>query len=148
MAIRTTSALVAGVLVDSSASANGQGDYDGTTDLTPYILIASRITDRVATCASNKGITLDTEELEVIERWLAAHYYQSSDQALASKSTGGASGSFQGQTGKRLEGTKYGQAALDLDYSGCLNAIQMRAFAGAKWLGKVPSDQVRYSERD
>ena len=34
---RTTSGQVAAVLVDSSLSSNGQGDYDGTTDLTPYI---------------------------------------------------------------------------------------------------------------
>lgn len=148
MAVRTTSTLVRGVLGDSSTHPKGQGDYDGTTDLDPFIVAASIMIDRVEACATAKEYTLSSTELEIIERWLAAHMYQMSDQGYTSKSTGGASASFMGQTGMYLEGTKYGQMALMLDTSGCLHAISKRQVATGFWLGTPPSSQTDYEDRD
>jgi hypothetical protein len=73
--------------------------------------------------------------LELIERWLSAHFYALSDQTLASKSTSKASGSFHGQTQMDFDSTKYGQAAQNIDTSGCLRAIGKRQFGSSKWLG-------------
>lgn len=139
---RTDADLVKAVLAPGN-------DYDlaNAPSLTRFITTANLVTSRVAACATAKDIALSTEELTEIETWLAAHYYAMSDQTYASKTTGGQSASFHGQTGKRLEATKYGQTALDLDYSGCLSAISLRAFASSKWLGKNPSDQIPYTQR-
>src|SRR5262245_49483878 len=90
--------------------------------LTPFLRRAAAITDRVATCASTKGMQLTPEELELIECSLAAHFYTRADRITQSEGAGGASSTYQGQTGMYLESTHYGQDALNLDYSGCLTA--------------------------
>lgn len=136
---RTTDSSVEGVLGN---------DYDGTTDLAQFIETATVIVDRVSACAIKKGKALSSTELELIERWLSAHYYACSDQPFTSKSTGGASASFQGQTAMSLEGTKYGQVSLNLDYSGCLTSIAKRQVASGVWLGKTPSEQLPFYQRD
>lgn len=124
-------------------------DYDliNNPDLTRQIKAASLTVDRIAACATTKGLTLSTEELTEIETWLAAHRYCISDKTYQSKSTGPASASFTGQTGKGCEATLYGQEALRLDYSGCLEAIDKRKFASAAWLGKSPTNQRSLEER-
>lgn len=154
MAQRTTKALVMGVLT---------GDYDsaGKPDLQPFITIAIGIVDRVVAFSVRKGVSLTdsitladattTTAAAVIETWLAAHFYKHArDKALASKSTGGASGNYQGQTEMYLEGTYYGQNAMSADPSGCLQAIAMGAQSkrvfGA-WLGKRRSTQTDYADR-
>lgn len=142
MAVRTTSSDVQSLLEDG-------GNYDAVNSpsLTKYILMASKIVDRVFTCANNKGITLDTDELELIERNLAAHYYTRSDPMYSSRSTAGASGSFVRPQGDAA-GESYKQNAIELDYSGCLKAIFNRSNVRFGWLGKRPSDQIPYDQRD
>lgn len=140
---RTTASQVQGVLQDDF----GLRDDGTTPDVTPYIDSANVVVTRVNTCAGDKGITLSDAELELIERWLAAHLYAVSDKPLASKSSGGASGSFHGQTGMKLEATLYGQHAMLVDYSGCLAAIGKRQNARCFWLGKNPGSQIDYEDR-
>lgn len=123
-------------------------NYDDCTELTPFIEGASLIVARVVTCATAKGITLSSAEQEMLERYLAAHLYGHQNQFLTSKSTGGASGSFQGQTGMHLEATYYGQTAMNLlDPSGCLAAMNKRQTAGGFWAGKPPTEQTPYRDR-
>lgn len=142
---RTDADAVKGILLDDYDPAPEVGD---AVDLSPFIATATVIVSRVATCAAAKDLTLSAEELELIERWLAAHCYAMSDQTLASTSTEGASASFHGQTGMRLEATKYGQMATTLDFSGCLTAIDKRQVARGFWLGKPRSEQIPYVDRD
>lgn len=126
-------------------------DYDSRNlpSLLPFIKTANVVTTRVNTCAVAKGVTLTTDELELIERWLAAHFYKYAwDRQFSNKSELGASAGFGGQTAMALDGTTYGQTAKVVDASGCLAAISMAARAGADWLGKVPSEQVPYDQRD
>lgn len=137
---RTTAALVKGILVR---------DYDGKTSLTPFIDTASSFVDDVVTCMSEKGLTAHSAaKLELIERWLSAWAYKQSDKALASKSTGGASGSYQGQTGIGMSNNFYGQTALRLDTSGCLDGIDESTTAEVFWAGRPPSEQTDYEDRD
>lgn len=137
---RTDSQKVKGVL----------GVNYGSIDLAPFMDTANVVVTRVAACAIGRSITLTAAELELIERWLSGHFYAMADQLYTSKSTGGASGTFQGQTGMYLESTIYGQTAMRLDWSGCLQAIggPERKVAGGFWLGKPPSKQTDYSDRD
>lgn len=127
------------------------GDYDETTDLQQFVDTAAILVDRVATCAVSRGTPLSTGELEMVERWLSAHFYVQSDQALASKATAGSSGSFQGQYAMYLENSKYGQTAMAIDSSGCLAAIAAgsdRRVASLTWLGKTESERIDYEDRN
>lgn len=144
MAVRTTEAAVKGVLL----SDYGQDKDGNEQSLLPFIQTASVIVDRVVTCADKKGITLSTAERELIERWLAAHFYTCSDKTEASAGEEGANSTADGQTGLNLDGSRYGQSAKAVDYSGCLASIDKRAFARMAWLGKRPSEQIPIWQRD
>lgn len=135
---RTTSNNVSAILLE---------DYDTNNSLTPFIETASTIVDTVNNCASLKGISLSSTQLELIERWLAAHYYVMSDQNYRSKRTEGASAVYQGETGKYFEASKYGQTALSIDYSGCLKSL-MNPRVGVYWLGKELNEQQTYNQRN
>lgn len=142
---RTTEAAVILVLGD---------DYDGVTSLDTAIEMANRLATRL------ESATADWDDdwrrpaagdLEAVERYLAAHYYATSDRPFQSARTGDASGTFQGKTGLYLDSTYYGQMAIVNDPSGMLKSIsegKMIVTASAVWLGKVPSEQIPYSQRD
>lgn len=148
MAVRTNATAVEKVLLK---------DYDADLrpDLAPFIEAAAAIVDDVVECALDKDITIGATRQELIERWLAAHFYAVTDRPYQSKSTEGASATFQGQTAMYFEGSHYGQMAISLDPSGCLTDIQTdatsptgRSVASGFWLGKAPSEQTDYIERD
>lgn len=129
------------------------GDYDlvNNPSLTPFIESATLIVNRISAAATAASKSLNADEKEMIERWLAAHFYVMSDQNYTSRSTAGASGSFQGQTGSYLEASKYGQMAISLDYSGMLYSLTSgpnRRTAKATWLGKPVSQQIDYEDRN
>lgn len=137
---RTSTANVALVLGGHYVSGN-------SPDLQAFIDTATLIITRVITCATAKGITITSEEAEMMERYLAAHFFSFADQIYTSKATNGASGSFQGQTGKGVESSQYGMAALSIDPSGCLNAIMNRNKASVTWGGKPTNAQLSAYER-
>lgn len=107
---------------------------------------ANAVTDRVVACATARGFTLTDEEAELIECYLAAHFYQTSDPGYSSRSTANKSGAFLDDP-KDMQ-TRYLERALLLDYSGCLRMIFKRNFASAFWLGKTESEQLSYCERN
>lgn len=120
---------------------------DGTLpDLTPFIDTANAFTTQVYNNARTyRSVTLSSTTLELIERWLAAHFYVMSDQPLQSKSGGG--GSFQ-NLGVGVKGSKYGQVAITCDYTRTLAAMDEGRIAVTSWLGKAPSEQIPYSDRN
>lgn len=135
MALRTTASAVQQILGPN---------YDGTTDLEQVMTTANVFVDLVAACATRKGRTLTTAQLERIEAYLSAHFYGHGDQFYSSRSTQGASGSFQGNTGQiGIEGSQYGQTALRLDTSGCLNGLNNKARVGIFWAGTKASNVTR-----
>src|SRR5467141_1667022 len=113
MAVRTTTTLVQAIL----GGTKGVSNWDGETDVSPYMTIASSIVDRLVTAATNKipSVTISDAEAEIIERWLSAHFYTKMDPTYSSKSTLGASASF-------IRGTKepepYKDGAINADPSG------------------------------
>lgn len=138
---RTNSSAVIAVLGD---------DYgpraDGSTpSMTPYIDTASNLVDQVVVDSTAAGYSLTGATLELIERWLSAHYYTKSDPAYTSRSTEGASGSF---VRSSQDPEPYLGPAIDLDPSGCLNALLKRQRAGAVWGGKTASTQLTYDQRN
>lgn len=125
-----------------------EGDYNGTSNLDGRIATATRIVARVVSCASDKGITLTTEEQEDLITYIAAWLYALTDKPYSSSSTLGASGSYHGQTGMGFEANLYGQTALRLDPSGCLSALDKQKMAGGFWNGKRTQEQQDYDVRN
>lgn len=129
MAARTDAATVKSALLRNYDTVNNPS-------LTVFINAASRLVDRVETCALSKGITLSTEELTDLETWIAAHFYMAGpDLGFSAKNTQSAGATFQGKTDMAFKSTFYGQQAILIDYSGCLNAISQGNRVGGFWLG-------------
>jgi hypothetical protein len=110
-------------------------NYDGNTSLEPFIKTASSLTDWVEN--NDADGVLGESTLERIESFLACHFYAHADQLLQSKSTGAASGAFQGATGMMLKSTQYGQSAMLLDCTGSLAKKSLEAETGIKNVGKI-----------
>lgn len=128
MGIRTNDEAVRAVL-----------DTDAAINVAPFIKTANSLTNYVA--RRDAAGLLDAEALRQIETYLAAHFYALKDPQFRSKSTGGASGQFQGQSGMGLDATDWGQQAKLLDYTGTLNSLATgRARVGAAWLGTTYTD--------
>ena len=128
MGIRTNDEAVRAVL-----------DTDAAIEVAPFIKTANSLTNYVA--RRDAAGLLDAEALRQIETYLAAHFYALKDPQFRSKSTGGASGQFQGQSGMGLDATDWGQQAKLLDYTGTLNSLAIgRARVGAAWLGTTYTD--------
>jgi hypothetical protein len=124
-------------------------DLDSTVNLLPFMRAANRLMDYVVTKDAD-GL-LSTGLQRDIETFLSAHFAVCNrDKQYTSKSTGGASGSFQGQYGMRLESTDPGQTAMLLDLTGTLKQLnEARApKIQLQWLGKRPSEQTDYVDRD
>lgn len=137
MALRTSEALVKGIL-----------ETDADIRLAPFIRMANALTDWLASQDTDSELTASL--LLEIEGLLAAHFYAHRDQLYNSKSTGGASGSFQGQTGMFLQATLYGQTAMVMDVTGKLTKRNLEAAEGKKvasadWLGTY-WEEVTYAQ--
>lgn len=104
--------------------------YNGKSSLDPFIQTAGSLVDKVST--NDTGSLLSSSDLELIERWLAAHFYWHSDQILRSEADGRASGAYQGRTEMIFLSSHYGQTALALDVTGYLAYLQRQAQEGRK----------------
>lgn len=139
---RTNSVAVIAILLDNYDTSNAPS-------LSGFIDAASSIVDDIMTAIAAAGKTaLSSTKQELIERWLTAHMYHCADPTYTSKSTGGASGSFMGSGAMGLDGSRYGQMAKMLDSSNTLLAIDKGGRVSAVWLGKPPSTQIPYRDRE
>lgn len=124
-------------------------ETDPNVLIDPFISIANDLTDTIS--ANDTGSLLSSATLTKIEILLAAHFYQAlRDRNYKSKSTGKASATFQGETGKMFFSTDPGQMAIALDATGYLRQISMDQVpvASMDWLGKPVSEQTDYVDRD
>lgn len=138
---RTTELAVQKVLLDDYDAGDGY-------DMTPFIETASSMVDDLEAWGLGNNEPMAAAKLELIERWLSAHFYKTPDRPFQAAKTGDASATYQGQTGKGLEATYYGQTAVSLDPTGMLITLgEPRGTADLDWLGKVPDDQIPYWER-
>lgn len=108
-----------------------------TESVDGFIETATLLVDEIAECDSSASYA----KLELIERWLAAHFARIKHPHLSSKSLGGASASFgRCNVGMRLDGTPEGQQALMLDTSGCLQkktSAKARVYWGGSTVEKI-----------
>jgi hypothetical protein len=130
---RTTGSLVASIT-----------EVDPTIDLVPFIEIAEAVVTRLL---ADLGV-YSAVDLELIERWLAAHFYHVRDPLTEAEGAAGLSEKYEGRTAEFLEATSYGQQAMVLDTSGRLagwnnQMKKIRTVAPGqgqfRWLGTVPA---------
>lgn len=128
----------------TASAVEGICDVIEDTDLDPYILPANELVTEVCVPAGYSD-----ERLELIERWLAAHFYCVFDPRAQSESAG-VSASYEGTAGMYLERTRYGQMAMILDTAGGLAQLNTQTEAGKvrtlsiSWLGSTPREQRAY----
>ena len=123
MAIRTTPPLVAEII-----------EVDEDISLDPFITTASALVDDVASADTNGDLTSD--RLELIERWLSAHFYAMRDPRFVFERAGPVSATYQSKIDLNLALTHYGQQAMVLDTTGALRALSSgKRAARASWLG-------------
>ena len=109
MAVRTTSTAVQKIIeLDSSIIVD-------LADLDPFIEVASAIIDDVCV-----PLGYDATRLELIERWLSAHFYAIRDQRKQQEVAGSVSETFQTKVDLYLNVTIYGQQAQMIDTKGGL----------------------------
>jgi len=107
---------------------------DGT-DVLGYIEAATSVVNEMATCSG-----LDAIRLELIERYLAAHFAfvagAPTGATVTTKSIGGASTAYNRPAmGDGPMASPYGATAIQLDTSRCLAGILMGPVK-MTWLGK------------
>jgi hypothetical protein len=111
-------------------------EVDSTISLIPFIEAANAL---VTECCSTDDY--DDIRLELIERWLSAHFYCMRDARPYQERAGSISQSYQGKVDLGFDLTHYGQMAMRLDTVGGLAALNEeikkggRAIAKIEWLG-------------
>jgi hypothetical protein len=128
--MRTTSEQVAAII-----------EVDVTIDLTPFMMVANELVTEVC---SDAGYT--DERMELIERWLSAHFYTNRDPRPVSEAAGPVSTTYQSAVDLNLNTSHYGQTAMLLDTAGGLAGL-MEELANPRrtrpvsvhWLGTKPS---------
>jgi hypothetical protein len=123
---RTTDAAVAGII-----------EVDTNITLTPFIETANQmVTDACGEADYTEA------KLELIERWLAAHFYAIRDPRATAERAGPVGANFESKVDLGLAITRYGQQAMALDTEGGLRALSEQATggpgritAGVTWLG-------------
>lgn len=140
--MRTTATAVKKLVETDSAIIAADADMD------PFIEAANSIVTDVCV-----PLGYGDTKLELIERWLSAHFYAIRDPRARSESVEGISQSVEGATGLHLNHTRYGQQAMLLDYLGGLAGLQhamantKKTKIGVHHLGKVDDEtfEVNYS---
>lgn len=136
MVARTTSPLVAGII-----------EVDEGDDLDPFILSANEL---VTECCDVPAFNYSPERLELIERWLAAHFYAIKVPRAQEERAGPVWERIVSKADLGLDVTHYGQQAMRLDTKGGLavlnnsikkaelpmEAVKNKVHVGMVWLGE------------
>lgn len=112
MANRTTDGAVEGIV-----------EVDSTIPVDPFIEVANALVTEVCASVLNDSNQpyYDSTRLELIERWLSAHFYCIRDPRTTLESAGfGVSEQFESKVNYGFNITRYGQMALRLDTAGGL----------------------------
>jgi hypothetical protein len=121
MSIRTTDEAVAGII-----------EVDELIPLTPFIETASSLVDDIAAASSS----VSAARLELIERYLSAHFYTLRDPRPTAERAGPVSTNYQSSVGPGLKTSHYGQMAITLDPTGTLLRMSNgRRIGSVTWLG-------------
>lgn len=122
--MRTTSELVAAII-----------EVDVTIPLEPFISVAAELVTEICVPAGYSD-----DRLELIERWLSAHFYTNRDPRPTREEAGPVSASYQSKLALNLGTSHYGQTAMMLDTAGGLAALSRdlrKHTLSVTWVGTV-----------
>ena len=120
--MRTTSELVATII-----------EVDSNINLDPFILSANEL---VTEFCSDADYT--ETRLELIERYLAAHFYTLRDPRPVREEAGSVAVTYESKVGLRLSVSHYGQHAMILDTAGGLATLSEQkpsVTVSVDWMG-------------
>jgi len=112
-------------------------------DLDPFVETAHAMVNAV--CTGFDPAYTETQ-LELIERWLAAHFYGIRDTPRAREAAGSVSENFQYKIDLGLDQTRHGQMAKVLDFKGGLAQLDKKVKDGTQ--GKTASVNWAGTEYD
>lgn len=116
-------------------------EVSSDVDILLFIDVASILVDKLEECATERGYTFSDAHLRHIETYLAAYFYVGRDPRYKTKKTERAAATF--------TVPDYWEMARRLDISGCLDSFgREQYYVEFAWLGKAPSDQIDYEDRD
>ena len=123
-------------------------DIDSGISLAPFIEIANAIvTEKCATATDADGnLVHDATRLELIERWLSAHFYHIRDNRPNIDKADVVSRAYRSKVDLGFNVTHYGQQAMLIDTSGALSRLNQQSQSGKgntvsfSWLGKTRSE--------
>ena len=95
--------------------------------LTPFIEAANHIITKVCTSTS-----YDATDLELIERWLSAHFFAIYEARPTEERAGSVSAVYQSKVDLGFDVTHYGQMAMRLAYEGELANLNEQSKKGGK----------------
>lgn len=115
---RTTEDLVKGII-----------EVDAGVSVLPFMLLAEElVTELLAPLLKEDGTTLFSDvRLELIERWLSAHFLACQYPRVSQETAGPVSATYQQRVGLGLELTAYGQQVKLLDTSGTLAQLDAKS---------------------
>lgn len=121
-------------------------DVDSNILVSPFIEAANAIVTKQCT-----DTDFTAAELELIERWLAAHFYAIRDPRRLSDRASVVSKTIESKVDLGFDVTRYGQMAMRLDWSGALAALNEmgkkgRVSASVNWIGMTPTELSEYLE--
>jgi len=98
------------------------------SQITPFledadVMVTNLLEGKQYTDPTGTVVTISAATLKAIERWIAAHFASMWDKRVAESDVEPSSFTFEGETGKRLDFTRYGQQAINLDPTGCLRKL-------------------------
>lgn len=114
-------------------------EVDEDFDLEQFIDVANELVTEVCVPAGYSD-----HRLELIERWLSAHFYQILDQGTVAEKVGSIRQQFKSKVDLGFDVTHYGQQVMRLDTAGGLARLNNRIKkglgsvnlpAGIRWLG-------------
>ena len=116
-------------------------EVDAGADLDPFIETASLLVTKHCVTLGGLSEDSDAEELELVERWLSAHFYSIFSPRAKSESAGPVSQSIESKVDLGFDVTRHGQQAMRLDSTGQLAKLNEDSKRGGKstvgmtWVG-------------
>ena len=134
---RTTTSNVVGII-----------EIDSGISLTPFIEVANALVTEVCAAAtdSDGDLVYDATRLELIERWLSAHFYHQRDPKASREEVDDVASTYRSIVEIGFNNTHYGQMAMRIDTNGGLARLNEAAKAGKSttvslsWLGKTKTE--------
>ena len=125
-------------------------DIDSGINLTPFIEVANALVTEVCSLATDSAgaLVYGATRLELIERWLAAHFYHIRDPKASREEVDEVSATYRSIVEIGLNNTHYGQMAMIIDTNGGLARLNKSTEGGKSntvslsWLGKTKAETL------